>query len=828
MLVVQNKYSGLTTKQAEERYDTFGANVIEDGSTRSKWSIFLDQFKSPIIYFLIIVSVITLFLGDYADTIIIIVVVISNALLGLFQESKAQDSISALKDLVSPKAKVFRDGELISLKASYIVPDDTVYVESGDKIPADGKLLDFKDLQINEAQLTGESFPVRKSNGDKKVFMGTIVVTGRGYLQVTKTGQNTDLGKIAQEVDKSSDKETPLQKKYKSLTEKFIWYVLISCIIAFTLGLIRQIGLEDLFKVTVSLGVSAIPEGLPVLLTFTLAVGAYRMSKKKAVIRNLPSASTLAGVDVVCTDKTGTITKGQIQLDKLVSFNDYSQTDLIMYGGLCNDSYTSGKEKFGDPLDLAITEKLKDFDVKKHFLDEEYPRLDEVPFNSDNKYQATLHNRKNENLLIVKGATEKLINWSNISSPRYKRELLEEEARLMKKGYRVISVCLKRTTETKINKKKLDDLNFVGFLVFIDPLRKGIDKVVERCHKSGIKVIMITGDHLNTAKTIARKAGIISKNYDLVISGEDFRKLDLEKDWQKVETIKVIARANPFDKSKLIDFYKQRNKVVAMTGDGVNDSPALSKADIGVAMGKNGTDAAREASDMVLLDDKFSTIVNGIEQARVIFDNLRKVISHLLVTSFSEILVIILSLIIGIPLPLIAVQILWLNLVTDSFLNFFIGSDDQSHGILEKPVRRYKREFIDKIAYYRILVISPIIAVGTIFMSIMYQDNGDGYYAQTAALITLSMFQWINSLNSRSEDKTLFEIGVFRNYALNWSLLGVFGLMLLAVYVPFMNTLLKTEPVDLDVWLSAFALTLPLILVESIRKKLIPKLFPDY
>lgn len=829
------EYKGLKNKEIQKIRDKYGYNELPDKESKSIIELFFSQFKSPLIYFLLVVSIITFFLKDFADTIIILIVVFVNSLFGLFQEYRAQSSIKALKDLVSPKAKVVRDENIVIIPAREIVVGDLVVVESGDRVPADGTLIYYKNLQINEAQLTGESFPVIKEfDVDVNTYMGTFVVTGKGLFKVKKTALNTELGKIALEVKESSEnKSSPLNEKYAGLTNRIILYVVISCFLALVIGLLRNISFQEMFKVTVSLGVSAIPEGLPVLLTFTLAVGAYRMSRQNAVLRNLPSASTLAGCDVICTDKTGTITEGKIELIQIdgINKNDKSiHREILIHSALCNDAVINKNRIEGDALDVSILNALERYKLDKENLDKKFIRIDEIPFDSDNKYHATLHSSRDskKSLLIVKGAIDVLMPLTmKINDELEIHERLNE---YMEAGYRVICVCRKEISKQKLETKDIKNLEFLGLLVFLDPLRKGIKDVVSQCKSSGVKVVMITGDHLSTAKTIAKKAGIFDPKLDVALEGNDFRSLDLDKDKSRIGAITVIARATPSDKTKLIDFYKSLGKTVAMTGDGVNDSPAISRADIGIAMGKNGTDAARDSSDMVLMDDNFETIIKGIGEARVIFDNLRKVVSQLLVTNFAEILLILIALIIGLPLPLVAVQILWLNLVTDGFINFFIGSDKNDlNNVMSTRVTRYKRDFIDSILMYRIFIVAPIISIGTIYIFYwVYSYSNDLVYAQTAALISLAVYQWVNSLNSRSENLTLSQIGVFKNLELNLSLIGVFFLMLGAVYIPFMNTFLSTTPVKIEIWLIAFLATIPLLVVEHLRKKLLPFLFPKY
>lgn len=822
--MIQNP-SGLTSEQAKKLLAEYGFNAIATKTDGSALRVFLSQFTNPLVYVLVGVSLITAYLHEYTDTIVILTVVGINAVIGTFQEVKAKNTLNSLKDLLSPHAKAFRDGQIVDILAEELVPGDTILIEAGDRISADAILLEATNLQINESQLTGESYPVAKNTADNnRVFMGTIATTGRALAEVQKTGLTTELGQISQTVAKHITQATPLEKKFEALSRQIVVAVAGICGVIFLLGMWRQFSLEDMFKVGVSLGVSAIPEGLPIVVTVTLAIGVYRMSQKKAVIRNLPSVSTLAGVDVICTDKTGTITEGRVELAQTWvpvggKLSDEVNPDFLKLAVLCNDAEV-GATKVGDLLDIALLEFAEQNTLHIAEIRDELPRIDEIPFDSDNKYQATLNKERGGNLLIVKGAFEKLLPHCNFTNNELKQEIEAKTESLAQQGFKVLLLACKKTSDTKLTKDMLSDLGFEGLLVFFDPMRKDVSVAVRACHDAGVKVIMITGDHLETAKTIAKQAGIY-KDGELAVDSRSFqKKLSELADELK---LRVIARASPLDKSALIGLLKTRKHVVAMTGDGVNDAPALVQADIGIAMGVVGTDAAREAADMVLLDDKFSTIVNGIFEARGVFENIRKVISYLFTASYGEIFVIMGGLLIMAPLPLIAVQILWLNVITDALLDISIATENNTQEIMKKNHQRYRGPVIDRLLLLRIAILGSYMGLGSLWLFTHELQNNSLEYARTTCLVVLAMFQWFHAFNARSEDQSLLEIGIFRNRTLLLSLVAVILLCLLAVYNPLFQNLLSTEAVKPDVWYKALALSFPIILVEEVRKSIFKK-----
>jgi P-type Ca2+ transporter type 2C len=820
---------GLTTNQASEKLSQFGKNKLKDTQKVSVFRQLLNQFLNPLIIVLIIISLISLVLNETVEAIVISAVLVMNCLVGFFQERKAEHAVDSIRKLISLKSKVYRDNAIQIIEAEDIVPGDVVVVEAGDKVPADGTLIEYKNLQINEAQLTGESYPVQKTEKENKAFMSSIVTNGRGLLLVEKTGMETEIGKITGLISKKGSDKTPLEIKFKILTRRIIVMVFIASLTLFITGLLQGYSFIEIFKASVSMGVSSIPEGLPVVVTITLAIGVYRMSKQNSIIKNLPSASTLAGVDVICTDKTGTITEGKIVLQDTYLFKgnrlvkNYKDNHFLKLCALCNDASIALHES-GDLLDIALLKHIQEHGLNLEEINQHHKRVDDIPFDSDYKYHVTLNTfSENENIIIVKGAFDVLVEKCSFKDESDRIHIKETTNSLAEQGLRVILLASKYTTNTKVSHNDVNDLDINGLLVFIDPLRKDVHEAIQKCIQSGIKTVMITGDHVATAKYIAMQAGITNED-GLAIDASEFREKSDAELIELLDKITVVARATPMDKVRLVDCFNQIGKTVAMTGDGVNDSPALVKADIGIAMGENGTDAAREAADMVLLDNKFSTIVHGIEEARVVYENLKKVVTYLFSTSLGEILTIFLSIVLGLPLPLIAVQILWLNLITDGFLVCAVALDEKENNIMSFKPERYKRNILNNLMLSRIFYLGLIMSVGSVLLFQVILKNHSLQYAQTSILIVMAMFQWFNAFNARSEEESIFKIGFFSNKYVTVAVLLEALLLVFAVYTPIMQKVLHTVPVELDVWIYSTIAALTIIAFEEIRKAYVKSL----
>lgn len=816
------KHLGLTQIEADQKFKEYGFNKLKENSKKSLLRLLLEQILNPLVLVLILVSTVSLFMQEYVESLVIISVVILNSIIGLIQERKAENAVDSIKKLISNKSKVYRDGKVMYIDSTYLVPGDIVVLEAGDKVPADGVLIEEKGLEINESQLTGESFPVQKDQNNLKVFMSTIVTSGRGLFRVEQTGMKTEIGKITEYVSEKNSDKTPLEKEFKLLTNKIIILVCITCIVVLFTGLLKGVSLIEMIKTSVSLGVSSIPEGLPVVVTVTLAIGVYRMSRQNAIIKNLPSSSTLASVDVICTDKTGTITEGKIELidtyifksDSLIK--DYKDNHFIKLACLCNDGEYTTESQIGDLLDIAILKFAQDQALSFRVMRQNHQRINDIPFDSSYKYQATLNKfNDNSNLLIVKGAFDVIIEKCIFSSQSVKVIVQETIAQLGMQGYRVIVLASKVHNEITFNHEDITNLEFNGILVFLDPLRSDVHESIEKCQSSGIKIIMVTGDHKSTAQNIATQAKI-TLDTGAIHEGAEIREGKLQD--ERILASDVIARATPMDKVYLVESLNRSGKTIAMTGDGVNDAPALVKADIGIAMGEGGTDAAREAADMILMDNKFSTIVKGIEEARVVYENLKKVLTYIFSTSLGEIVTIFISVLLGLPLPLIAVQILWLNLITDGFLTAAMAFDKKDRGTMTYSPSRYRGNILDKLMMQRMFFQGSIMALGSTLMFQYALASHSVEYARTSVLIVLAMFQWFNAFNVKSETDSIITTGIFSNFYLILAVILEIFLLLMAVYLPFMQHVLETIPVKSDIWLLSIVICSTIIIFEEIRK----------
>lgn len=802
----------LTTKQAKENIHKFGKNVLPEKKAKSFIQLIFKQFKSPLVIFLLIVATATALLGEIPDTVVILLVVSVNAVMGFTQERKSQAAIQSLKGLLAEKCKVYRDNELKIIDIHNLTVDDLVYIESGDKIPADAIIENAIKFQVNESQITGESFPVTKDI-DKPVFMGTVAVTGRAYIRITAVGRATELGKISGEISKKDKDTTPLEDRFASLTKKTMLLVIFLIGLGLILGLINGYPSEDLLKSLIALAISITPEGLPVVVAITLAIGVSRMSKYKAIIRNLASASTLAATNIICTDKTGTLTMGRILMEKFIPFGkeaDYGVNELAL-AALCNDADL--KAGTGDPLDVAILEYVKPT-VNIDRLNKDYDRIDEIPFDSELKYQATLNNFNQDNIIVVKGAPDVLMKKIHRLYPNKhinEIETLLEDLTLQ--GLRLILLAFKRTDKQQLKQEDISDLIPLGFLCFSDPVRPNVKASIEACLKSGIKVMMVTGDYKNTAIASARIAGFEVTDEN-VISGEELLSIKPET----LAEIKVVYRAKPEDKSTIINILTKLKHIVAMTGDGVNDAPALVRAHIGIAMGKGGTQAAIESADMVLLDNKFSTIVHGIEQARVIFENIKKVITYLVITSLAETILILGAIFFKLPIPLLGVQLLWLNLVTDGLLDITLATEKQDGNVIKYSPKRYQGPIVDKKMLLAVLRIGIYLALGALLFFVRIKDAYPIEYVRTAILVFIAVPQWFIALSMRSFDTSLFKLGFFTNKYLNWAIAAQIVLLVAAVYTPFMDQILHTVPLEASVWVITILFGITILVMEEVRK----------
>jgi P-type Ca2+ transporter type 2C len=852
---------GLNKKEVRFRYLKFGPNTFEEIKKRSLLALFFSNFKSPLILILFGTALISFALGKQNNGAVIFMVIMINATIGFFEELKAEKTIDSLRKIATLAVTVIRGGQHEKIPSSEIVPGDIVVLEEGVKIPADGRLIEAHSLQVDESVLTGESAYIDKSaqksnaknaeEANNLVYMGTSVTSGRGELLVTETGKNTEFGKITTLVADEFHSTTPLQKKINKFTKQLGLLIVSVCIAIFFIGIYIGNGTLLMFETTVSIAVSAIPSGLPIAITIALVLGMKRMAKKKAVIRKMNAVETLGTTTVIASDKTGTLThnklmvtdvftsehfkltgegyglKGRFLKNGLIAEPDEQLRFLLTAATVANDGDVKREknrtEVFGDPTDCALLVAAEKAKIDKEEIESIYRRISEIPFSSERKYMATLNSKKGENYIFVKGAYEEVLSkssclFSGRNITQSAQESIKNQAKKMtNEGLRVIGVAYKKVgSAEKVHEKDINDLHFIGLLGMKDTYRLGARKAIQICHQAGIKIVMITGDHLDTAKTIGRDLGILKTEEQAVEAGELERKSKKEVE-RIIANATVFARIRPDTKYKIIEILKEKGEIVAMTGDGVNDVPALTKADIGIAMGVAGTDAAKEAADMVLVDDNFSTIVLAVEEGRTIFDNIRKALFYLLSTSFGEVLTMMVGLIAGLPLILNPLQILWVNMVTDTAATIPLGMEPTEKNHLKVPPRNPKESVLSPRILRKTFLVGTVIAAVSVYLFIKYLSY-DETYARTAAFTSLVVVQWFNALNARSENTSIFQMKFFSNPSI---LIGILVAMLaqaVAMSVPIVRELLGITVLSLYTWLEVIALSALVIIVIEAEK----------
>ena len=847
---------GLTNKEARKRLEENGQNKLEDKKKESLIIRFIKQFNDFMIIILIIASIISALVAkiegsnDYIDSIIIIAIVVFNAILGLVQENKAEKSLEALKNMSSPIAKVKRDGKIINIKNEDVVIGDIVILEAGSFVPADCRIIKSFNLKIEESALTGETLPVEKDAdvilkenaqlGDRinMAYATTIVLNGSGEGIVTNTGMTTSVGKIAKMIIDNETPETPIQRKLGEVGKTLGLVCLIICFLIFIIGILKKIAPVEMFMTSVGLAVAAIPEGLPAIVTIMLSIGVTKMARKNAIIRKLPAVETLGSSSVICSDKTGTLTQNKMQVVKLSNYKecvDKSEEELILkLGTMCTDStieYENGKEiAIGDPTEIAIVRKSNDEGIYKNKLYLENKRINEIPFDSNRKLMTTIHKSENGKLLIItKGAPDILVKRCNrylqdknlrILDNTTKEKINKNNENMANKALRVIAVSYKEIDflPEKIDSENIEkDLIFVGLIGMIDPPREGVKEAVQNCKKAGIKTVMITGDHIVTAKAIAREINILEKD-DLAITGDEIDKLS-KKDFEKnIGKYSVFARVSPEHKVKIVEAFQNTGAVVAMTGDGVNDAPALKKADIGVAMGKNGTDVAKNAADMVLTDDNFVTIVGAVKQGRTIFKNIQKAIHFLIATNIGEIVTIFIGLLLGLKSPLLAIQLLWINLVTDSLPAIALGLEPPEKNVmLKKPIDKKKGIFSDGL-WGKIIVEGTMIGMLTLLAFTLGNKLYGLDVGRTMAFLVLGLSELVHCFNIKS-DGSIFKTGIFENkYLIGAFIFGAI-LQIGVVCITPLADIFKLVPLDSTQWLYVVIISLAPILIMEVQKK---------
>ena len=843
---------GLTEEEVKIRQAKYGKNKLKDKKKESIIIKFIKQFNDFMIITLIIASIISAVISkmqgenDYVDSIIIIGIVIFNALMGVIQEAKAEKSIEALKQMTPQITKVIRNGKTTEINAEDLVKGDIVILETGNFIPADCRIIESHNLKIEESSLTGEAEPsLKEANiickkdiplGDMKnmAFMASTVVNGTGKAIVTETGMETKVGQIANMIIEDEAPETPLQKKLGEVGKILGIACLAICIIIFIIGLIKKIEPIEMFMTAVGLAVAAIPEGLPAIVTIMLSIGVTKMAKRNSIIRKLPAVETLGSSNVICSDKTGTLTQNKM---KVVEVKSKNPKFIITMATLCTDceiTVENNQEKvIGEPTEKAIVEEGLHIGCNKKETEKIFPRINEIPFDSNRKMMTTIHRIGNKYRIICKGAPDVLLDKCTkevleiVDSQDIKVKTLDklkiknENEQMAHKALRVIAVAFKDVTElpSKIDSSTIENnLTFVGLIGMIDPPREGVKEAVKTCKTAGIKTVMITGDHLETAKAIAKDLGILN-NGEKAITGQELDKMTQEQLEKNIKEYSVFARVTPEHKVRIVKAWQRNGAVVAMTGDGVNDSPALKNANIGIAMGKNGTDVAKNAADIILTDDNFVTIVEAVKQGRNIYDNIKKAVHFLLSTNIGEIVTIFVGLILGLKSPLLAIQLLWINLVTDSLPAIALGLEKPEKDIMQrKPIDSKKGIFANGL-WNKIILEGTMIGVFTLVAF----SIGNKYYtlevARTMAFLSIGFLELIHSINVKNE-KSIFETGLFENkYLVGSFVLGIF-VQTIVVVVPAFAKVFEVVPLSLTQWIITIAISILPIPVIELQKKI--------
>ena len=850
---------GLPQAEAQHRLAEHGTNELIDRGLKSPWLILWEQLTAVMVVILIIAAVVSALLGDYKDAIAIMAIVILNAILGFTQEYRAEKAIAALKKMAVPTVKVRRDGQVQEISARELVPGDIALLEAGNVVPADARLIECSNLRTQEAALTGESEPVEKNTvalraenlplGDRfnMVYMGTVVTYGRGVAVVVETGMQTELGNIAEMIQTVEREPTPLQRRLEQLGRGLAFASLGIVAIVFVLGLLRGEDLRLMFLTAISMAVAAIPEGLPAVVTIALALGAQRMLKRQSLIRKLPAVETLGSVDVICSDKTGTLTENRMTVTVLDVFGETQTIDALLQKGtpvldadlasieqprvrslgllvkaaaLCNDALLEhiqdGGDYFrvlGDPTEGALVVAAAQLGMRKPDLETRWPRVAEVPFTSERKRMTTIHRvdvlpnqteapwRDMPFVAFGKGAVDGLLDitshvWSGDQTipltDELRQRILAANDALAQDGQRVLGVVFRPMSALpeKVAEAEIEHhVTFIGLIGMMDPPRPEVKEAVQTCKTAGIRPVMITGDHPLTAQSIARELGIADDGR--AITGHELEELSIDELEALVETTAVYARVSPEHKLKIVQALQNKGHIVAMTGDGVNDAPALKKADIGVAMGITGTDVSKEAADMVLLDDNFATIVAAVKEGRTIYDNIRKFIKYTMTSNSGEIWVMLLAPFMGMPLPLLPLQILWINLVTDGLPGLALGVEPAERGTMQRSPYHPNENIFGRGMGWHILWVGLLMGLVSLGMGFWAWNTGRHDW-QTMVFTTLTLSQMGNALAIRSGRESFFKIGIFSNKALLGAVLLTFVLQLAVVYVPFLQDLFKT------------------------------------
>lgn len=845
---------GLSSKAYYHNLSTYGYNELVEKEKKTIITIFLEQFKDFLVVILIISAIISALTGSIESTFVIIAVIILNAILGTIQHLKAEASLNKLKALSAPNAKVIRQGKKIEVPSRELVPGDILLIETGDLIPADGRVLESHSLQVNESSLTGESESVNKYTeiinkedvplGDQKnmVFSSSLVTYGRGKILVTKTGMNTELGKIASLMETTKEKKTPLQSSLDDFSKKLSFIILIICFLVFCLSIYRKTPVLDSLLFAVALAVAAIPEALSSIVTIVLALGTQKMANENAIIKNIKAVEGLGCVSIICSDKTGTLTQNKMTTKKIyvdgrlldsedLNINNPIENLLLNSSILCNDSTAINGNEIGDPTEVAFVNLGHKYNIDEINLRNSFSRLKEIPFDSDRKLMTTMHQIDNEITILTKGALDVILNrtkyiiTSNGINPiteKDKNEILSINEQLSKKGLRVLAFAIKKLNEIKeLTTEDEYDYTFLGLISMIDPPREESKLAVKHCINAGIKPIMITGDHKTTATAIAKELGILQKN-EISIDGIQLDKMSDKELNDKLDQISVYARVSPKHKIRIVNTWQNRGEIVAMTGDGVNDAPALKQSNIGIAMGITGTEVSKEAASMILTDDNFATIVKAVNNGRNIYNNIKNSIKFLLSGNMSGILSVLYCSIFNLPIPFAAVHLLFINLITDSLPAIAIGLEKETKDVLYDKPRNRSESILTKNYLFSISVQGFIIGIFT--MIAFHIGLGiDKSTASTMAFATLCLARLFHGFNCRGKD-SIFKLGLFSNiYSILAFIVGI-TLLNLILFVPVFQNLFEVSYLSykniLYIYFLAFMPTVFIQICKTIRKNL--------
>ena len=833
---------GLTSSEAQKGLEKYGPNEIMQKKKISPIKIFLAQFNDFMVWVLIGATIISGFMGDIADAVTISIIVVINAFLGFIQEFKTEKSLDALKSLAAPTCKVLRDGNIKIVNASEVTIGDVIILETGDRVPADGAIIECNNLMVDESLLTGESVGVNKGliGNSSNIFMGTTVLKGKGSFRVTQVGMGTKMGEIADDLQNIEDEKSPLRERLDSLGKILVVLCIIDCVLVTVIGVLRGNDLGEMFLLGVSLAVAAIPEGLAAIVTVSLALGVSRMLKRKALVRKLPAVETLGCTSVICSDKTGTLTQNKMTVKEVFMNGKIYKIDeeklpennaLMKSFVYCNDcNYNFSKENieealYGDPTETALIKLyFNDVNLLKNKV-ASIDRVFDIPFDSIRKMMSVIVKENGKEICYVKGAPERLINKcthiyeDGTIKPlthQKKTQILDSVENMSNRALRCIGGAYKENNLTRDEKTLENNLIFLGIAGIIDPPRPEVKEAVKKCRLAGIRPVMITGDHKNTAYAIGKDLNIVTSK-DQVITGEELEKINDEELKEKVKNIRIFARVTPKHKLRIVRAFKQTDNIVAMTGDGVNDAPAIKEADIGIAMGISGTDVTKEASAMILMDDNFSTIVSAVEEGRTIYDNIRKFIRYLLSCNLGEDLTMFLASLLYLPTPMLPIQILFVNLATDGLPAIALGVDPADKDIMNQQPRDKKEGVFARGLTEKILVRGCLIGICTLLSFI-----GGMYYGmsletcRTMALATLVMSQLFHVFECRSERHSIFEIKLFSNPYLVLAVLSSVIMLLSIIYVPFLRQIFHTTALGINNWLLVLFCSSVIFFINSV------------